>query len=114
MNLPRPLNNNVLVEIVDPHSAVSRNSESESQKKGRLVDFAIAPYHLTASSAIRIDDDKLEQIRKTFQSYLDRGVFVYWEEFANEGQGFTHEGKSYAFVAWWRLTGMEDAEDKSN
>ena len=112
MNLPRPLNNNVLVEIVDPHSAVSRNSESESQKKGRVVTFNINHYHLTASSAIEFSQKMVDDMNGIFKNMVEKGFFVYWEEFANEGQGFTHEGKQYAFVAWWRLTGFEEPEEK--
>lgn len=105
MNLPKPLGNNVLVEIIDPHAAVSY--ASESQKKGKLIAFNIEPYHLTASAAIKFDKDFLELKTKQLQGMLDNNQFVQWEEFANEGQGFTHEGKSYASVAWWRLTGFE-------
>lgn len=111
MNLPKPLNNNVLVEIVDPYSGVARSTENESQKKGKLIDFYIAPYHITASSAIELNEPFRTQTEARLKKVRDLGGYVYWEEFANEGQGFTHDGKQYAFVAWWRLTGFEEPEE---
>jgi hypothetical protein len=112
MQLPKPLNNNVLVEIVDPYSGVARSTENESQKKGRLVDVSVASHHLTASSAIQFADGYRESVYSELEGYIKQGAYVYWEEFANEGQGFTHDGKQYAFVAWWRLTGVEIPEAK--
>jgi hypothetical protein len=109
--LPKPLNNNVLVEILDKHSKVSRSTTGESQKKGRLVSFIFGLYHLTASAAIELDQQANDSMRVQFTDLIAKGANVYWEEFANEGQTFTHEGKSYAFVAWWRLTGYELPEE---
>lgn len=109
--LPKPLNNNVLVEILDKHSKVSRSTTGESQKKGKIINFAISSYHLTASAAILLDDGFRTDLYNMLGESVDRGDTVYWEEFANEGQTFTHEGKSYAFVAWWRLTGYELPEE---
>lgn len=109
--LPKPLNNNVLVEILDKHSKVSRSTSGESQKKGKIIDASLMSYHLTASAGVRMEEDLLAANREDFQESIARGDTVYWEEFANEGQTFTHEGKQYAFVAWWRLTGVEAAEE---
>lgn len=112
MNLPKPLNNNVLVEIIDPHSAVSRSTENESQKKGKLIAASVALYHLTASAAVQFTDGFQAAIRNELEDHIRKGSYVYWEEYANEGQTFTHDGKQYAFVAWWRLTGFEEPEEK--
>lgn len=109
--LPKPLNNNVLVEILDKHSKVSRSTSGESQKKGKIIDFVIGFYHLTASAGVHLDDGFRTDLYNMLGESVDRGDTVYWEEFANEGQTFTHEGKQYAFVAWWRLTGVEAAEE---
>ncbi len=112
MNLPQPLGNNVLVEIIQDHSGVSRSGEGESQKRGKLIQANINRYHLTASAALELSEEYMKDRAAELENIMNQGGFVYWEEFANEGQGFTHEGKSYAFVAWWRLTGFELPEEE--
>lgn len=108
MNLPEPLGNNALVEIIDPHAAVSY--ASESQKKGKLINANISPYHITASAALEFSHQYMQNKAIELNEIIKNNGFVYWEEFANEGQGFAYDGKQYAFVAWWRLTGFESPE----
>ncbi len=112
MNLPRPLNNNVLVEIVDPHQAVSRNDEGESRKKGRIIDYSVSKYHLTASAAIEFSDDFINAKKDELALLVKSSSYVYWEEFANEGQESKHGDKTYASVAWWRLISSIELEEK--
>lgn len=109
--LPKPLNNNALVEIIDPYDGVARSGEGESQKKGKLVDVNIMGYHLTASSGQELSTEFITEFMQLYASLKEDDATVYWEEYANEGQTFTHEGKNYAFVAWWRLTGFELPEE---
>ena len=105
MQLPTPLMNNALVEIIGEYEGVSRSTENESQKKGKIVGFNIEQYHLTASAAIDFSDEFIAKKNAELDELVKAGATVYWEEFANEGQTFEYEGKNYAFVAWWRLTG---------
>jgi hypothetical protein len=114
MNLPKPLNNNVLVEIIDPYHGVARNGTGESHKEGRIIDFAIAKYHITASAAICFGDDFIESKSQELAGYSKNGSLVLWEEFANEGQELKKNGKTYALIPWWRLIGVSTAEGNSN
>lgn len=105
MQLPTPLGNNVLVEVLDDYAGVTRNNENESQKKGKVVDFNVERYHLTASAAVEFDDSFIVEKSAQLDELTKSGAVVYWEEFANEGQSFEQDGKQYAYVAWWRLLG---------
>lgn len=107
MQLPTPLGNNVLVEVLEDHADVSRNNENESQKRGRVVDFNLERYHLTASAAVEFAEDFVVEKSAQLDEMVKGRTIVYWEELANEGQTFEHGGKRYASVAWWRLIAEE-------
>lgn len=117
MNLPKPLNNNALIEITNEFAAVARDTAGESQKKGTIVDCSISRYHLTASAGVEISQDFMMATGRQLREAVEAKATVYWEEFANEGQMFDImvDGvkKQYAFVAWWRLTGVEMPEVSS-
>ena len=104
----KPLNNNVLVEVLRDDDGVSRTDASESMKYGRLVDFSVSRYHLTASAAIQLDGDFIHLEMGRLEDM--QGKVVRWEEFAEGGQTFEEDGKTYALIPWWRLIGYEDGE----
>lgn len=101
-----PLNNNVLIEVIQDYAGVSRNDASESMKYGKLINYRINRFHLTASAALRFSDDDV-----AFQAGLLeklKGKIVRWEEYAETGQTFEQDGKTYALVPFWRLTAYEE------
>lgn len=100
-----PLGNNVLIEIEREYEGVSRADSDEGLSKGKVVAFSMAPYHLTASSAVRFHADDTEEMYGTLESLV--GTTVRWEQFAEGGQTFTEDGKLYALVPWWRLISVE-------
>ena len=102
----KPLNNTCLIEIIRDNDGVSRFDEGESKNKGKLVSVSVNLYHLTASSAIRFDDDFLTEMYALLTSM--NGKIVRWEEYAEQGQIFEEDGKQYALIPWWRLIGVED------
>lgn len=105
MPLPKPLNNNVLIEITREYDAVVRTEEDESHSVGIVRDFSIVPYHLTASAALRFQQpDDYYAITKDLDYLV--GKTVRWEQYAEGGQTFVQDGKTYAFVPWWRLLGI--------
>ena len=104
-----PLNNNVLVEVLRDDDGVSRTDENESLKYGRLADVSLNRYHMTASAFGRLDDDMLKAIRGQMVELKDK--IVRWEEFAEGGQTFEEDGKTYALIPWWRLISYEENED---
>lgn len=103
----RPLGNNCLIEVIQDYEGVSRNDESESMKYGKLVAFSTSGYHLTASSAFKFDEWTPANL-----GWLESlvGKIVRWEEFAEGGQTFKEDGKTYALIPWWRLIGYEDGK----
>jgi len=104
MPLAKPLNNNVLIEVVREDDGVSRTDENESLRKGKVVELAFSVYHITASSFGEFDYGVLENL----QSKLSVGTIVRWEEFAEGGQTFEEDGKTYALIPWWRLISYEE------
>lgn len=104
-----PLNNNVLIEVQRDYDGVSRSDETESMKYGKLIDFRVGNYHLTASAAIQIDKNTVEALRDQLKSLV--GHIVRWEEFAEGGQTFEEDGKTYALIPWWRLIGVSDDQN---
>jgi hypothetical protein len=101
-----PLNNNVLIEVQRDYDGVSRTDETETMKYGRLLAYHIEPYHLTASAAIMFDQAYLAAKQNEFRDAI--GKIVRWEEYAEGGQTFVEDGKTYALIPWWRLIGYEE------
>jgi hypothetical protein len=107
----RPLSNNVLIEVMTEHSGVSQASSDGSpitMNFGKLIDFSTATYHLTASAAIRFDDDFHKNLRDELTKL--KGGIVRWEEFAEGGQTFEEGGKTWALIPWWRLISFKEEE----
>lgn len=104
----KPLNNNVLIEVMRDDDNVSRTDQSESMKFGRLIDFHVEPYHLTASAAIQFDNGYLAGQQDELRRLIGR--IVRWEEFAEGGQTFEEDNKIYALIPWWRLIGVQNEE----
>lgn len=102
----KPLNNNVLIEVMRDDDGVSRTGENETMKYGRLIDYSVITYHLTASAAVEFSvqfmDDKRAELKESI------GSIVRWEEYAEGGQTFEEDGKTYALIPWWRLIGFEE------
>lgn len=103
----KPLNNNVLIEVLKEDSVVSRADDNESLKRGRVVEAAFSQYHITASSFGLIDTNLLP----IWHILQGKDVIVRWEEFAEGGQTFEEDGKTYALVPWWRLISYEAEDD---
>jgi len=110
MPLTAPLNNNVLVQVLRDNDEVSRSGENESMKYGILVAYSVSPYHITASAGIQFDEafigGKQEELRMSI------GKVVRWEEFAEGGQTFTEDGKTYALIPFWRLIGVKESDNE--
>jgi hypothetical protein len=105
----KPLNNNVLIEVLRDDDGVSRTDENESMKYGRLVDVSVANHHLTASAAIEFTSVDKQVYINHFGNLV--GKIVRWEEFAEGGQTFEEDGKTYALIPWWRLIGFEESHE---
>src|SRR5260221_3315102 len=96
-----PLGNNVLIEVTREYDGVSRSDENENLQQGKLLTWSIDRYHLTASAAVRVDDNFLVAKVEELKSMV--GMSVRWEQYAEGGQTFVEDGKTYALVPWWRL-----------
>lgn len=105
----RPLGNNVLIEVQREYDGVSRADENESLKVGRVVNYRVFGYHLTASAAIKFEDGFAKEMAMQLDELI--GELVRWEEFAEGGQTFTEDGKLYALVPWWRLISFTDEDN---
>lgn len=101
----KPLNNNVLIEVQREYDGVSRADENESMSYGIVRDWSINRYHITASAAIAFENDDFDMMLGNLADL--NGKVVRWEEFAEGGQTFVEDGKTYALIPWWRLIGYE-------
>lgn len=102
----KPFGNMALVEITREYEGVSRaTDDSESQSVGILRDFSLGQYHVTASAAIQFDQEFLASSMATLEGLI--GKTVRWEQFAEAGQTFQEDGKTYALIPWWRIIGVE-------
>ena len=106
----KPLNNNVLVEVITEYGDIIRNDENERMQRGRIIAGNVTDYHLTASSAIALSVQFQEEIRERFNNAIEMGSVVRWQEYADSGQTFEEDGKKYALIPWWRLISIEEAE----
>lgn len=103
MTLTHPLNNNVLIEVIREDNIVSRSDDNESLRKGKVVEVALSTFHVTASSFGEFDDKFRIDVGKA----LKPSTIVRWEEFAEGGQTFEEDSKTYALIPWWRLISYE-------
>lgn len=99
----KPFMNNCLIEVIREDDGVSRTDENETKNRGKLVDYRTMPVHLTASAGFDIS----EETRRIVHEVLNAGMIVRWEEFAEGGQTFEENGKTYALIPWWRVISIE-------
>lgn len=109
MPLTKPLINNVLIEVMRDDDGVSRTDDTESMKYGRLIDAHVEAYHLTASAAVAFSEEYMLAKAKELGDMI--GSIVRWEEFAEGGQTFKEDGKTYALIPFWRLIGTTEVEN---
>lgn len=102
----KPLLNNALIEVLRDDDGISRSNKNESMKYGRLIDVAVSGIHLTASSGMEFSDGMYVAASKLYKDLI--GKIVRWEEYAEGGQTFEEDGKTYALIPWWRLIGFEE------
>lgn len=100
----KPLNNHLLVEVIDEHSAVHYNKTDAQYQKGVVLDGRFTADHLTTSTGYRISS--IESIYKYFMSL--KGKTVYWGQYADSGQVFEQDGKKLALIPFYRVVGYEE------
>lgn len=108
----KPLGNNVLIEVQREYDGVSRADDNESLKVGKIIDFAVSYYHLTASASVELSDNFRQEMFNQLSKGVESKALVRWEEFAEGGQTFVENGKTYAIVPWWRLISVSEKEDE--
>lgn len=104
----KPLNNNVLIEVVRDYNDVSRVDENEILQQGILRDVSVSPYHLTASAGVEFNLEWSTGTHSKLMSLV--GKTVRWEQYAEGGQTFVEDGKTYALIPFWRLISYESEE----
>jgi len=102
----RPLGNNCLIEVIKEYDGVSRADENEDKSTGILRDASVYKYHLTASSGLRFNDEDIMKLVAELDTLI--GKEVRWEQYAEGGQTFIEDGKTYALVPWWRLISVTE------
>lgn len=105
----KPLNNNVLIEVIREDDGVSRTDANESMKCGRLIEYSAITAHITASAGFNIANSITTEELSQYLANLV-GKTVRWEEYAEGGQTFEEDGKTYALIPWWRLISYEEGE----
>jgi hypothetical protein len=101
-----PLMNNVLIEVQRDYDGVSRADENEVMQYGILQDYSVAAVHITASAALEFSIEFIEH--KNYELKKSLGKSVRWEQYAEGGQTFEEDGKTYALIPWWRLISITD------
>lgn len=96
-----PLNNNVLIEVLREDDGVSRTDENEVLQYGKVIKANYESWHLTASAAIEFSEQTISDIVRMIDDL--EGKIVRWEQYAEGGQTFEEDGKTYALIPWWRL-----------
>ena len=102
----KPLGNNVLVELLREYEGISREDTEGEMQRGIVRDVSLSPFHLTASSAFMFESERWDSMLEDLQKYI--GKVVRWEQYAEGGQTFQDDGKTYALIPWWRLIGIEE------
>jgi hypothetical protein len=100
----KPLNNHLLVEVIDEHSAVHYDKTDEQYQKGRVLGYHFDLNHLTTSTGYTIAG--FELLSKEYGELMDK--VVYWGQYADSGQVFEQDGKKLALIPFYRLVGYEE------
>lgn len=100
----KPLNNNVLVELIDEYDGIIHDNQQEQVQKGVLRDYTLMKDHLTASAGYGIM--AMKDYAELLNSML--GKTVYWEEYSDTGKKFEQDGKRYSLIPFYRIIGYED------
>jgi co-chaperonin GroES (HSP10) len=98
-----PVNNHVLIEIIDKYGGVVRDRKDETRSKGKVLAYSYDQDHITASTGYQMSLS-LEK-RKQHLDAL-KGQTVLFQQYADEGQTFDQDGKKYSLVYWWRIMGV--------
>lgn len=106
----KPLNNNVLIEVQLEHDNVARVDANEIMQYGKVIDWSFSPDHLTASAGYLIASMELKNYQQRLKDLV--GKTVRWEQYAEGGQTFEEDGKTYALIPFWRLISVTDNEEK--
>lgn len=106
----QPLLNYALIEVQQDYEAVSRVDANEILSKGVVRAISYVPFHLTASAATTFTTDEQVYLSDYTESLLHKQVR--WEQYAEGGQTFEEDGKTYALIPWWRLISVTDNEEK--
>lgn len=104
--MTKPLNNNVLIEVTKEYDLVSRADENEILKTGKLIGYHLSGYHLTASAGLLIPPAHLDILAAELDKMI--GQTVRWEEYAEGGQTFVENNKTYALIPFWRLISVTE------
>lgn len=107
-----PLNNHVILEVVDEYAGIVRNQDNEQGKKGVLVDFNVSALHITASSVGVIPEAYCEVLAKELAAL--RGQTVYYQEYSDSGKKLKVGNKEYVQVYFWQLTSIEVPSEKES
>lgn len=102
----KPLNNNVLIEVLLEDDGVSRNDANEIMQYGKMIDYSVSSWHITASAGMTFSAKDVADIRADLE--LGLGKIVQWEQYAEGGQTFEEDGKTYALIPWWRLISVTE------
>lgn len=101
----KPLNNNCLIEIIDENDGIISGNSDQNVQKGKLLDYVLTSWHLTASTGFSLGDD-IFQVAEALKKQVNKTV--YWQEYADSGSKFTIDGKDYVLVPFYRLIGFEE------
>lgn len=105
----KPLLNYALIEVQQDDAAVSRADETEILSKGIVRDVSVLGFHLTASAALEFSPGGEIELKEYASELV--GKLVRWEQYAEGGQTFGEDGKTYALIPWWRLISVSEVEE---
>lgn len=114
MNL-KPLNDHLLVECKSKYGVYGEADDEMGQggytsgvvlKVGEDVNYLSAPGWVFEAS---LDNSGvLKDIKEWYKGLI--GKEVYWEQFAERGQTVEEDGKTYAFIRFTKLVGVNDGK----
>jgi co-chaperonin GroES (HSP10) len=104
----KPLNNHLLIEVIDENGGMQLAGQGEvSQQKGIILSYDYTPVHVTASSFGNLSEPGDAEAGWLIDSI---GKKVMWAQYADSGQTFSQDNKTYALVPWWRVVAIEESE----
>lgn len=105
----QPVNNQILIEVIDEYAGLSH--AGGEQQRGVVRAVSVSAFHLTASTGtvFSLNSEAFERQVAAVDEFI--GKTVRYALYADaDSTRFPEDGKQWVLIPWYRVLGVEVAE----